>query len=153
MSTAICPVCDRHFQTTAGASNTYGPVSSAQTAHWAQGSPYAYGNYSTDFQVKRPNAYTSHDSPKVEYAPILVSVLFLPWLGMILNHQVSKGLVTLAVIALTCAAYLLSPHGSPLILLTLVLIGLAYYVIGLLDVIAIAQRLARSEEVREWDWF
>jgi hypothetical protein len=89
----------------------------------------------------------------MDYAPIAVSAIGLPWAGMMMNHQFSKGMVILALVVLTAVGGVFGPHNNPLVFLTVALIGLAIYVIGLLDVVAIAQRLSRGEDVREWDWF
>ena len=72
---------------------------------------------------------------------------------MMMNHQLSKGLLVLGFLILAGAGWAFAPHGSPLVLLSGALIAVAVYVIGLLDVVAIAQRAARGEDIREWDWF
>lgn len=89
----------------------------------------------------------------MNFGPIVAALLGLPWLGMILNHQFSKGMVVLAVTVGATIAAVLFGTSSPLMLLVTILAGIAGYVIGLLDVISIAQRYARCEDVREWDWF
>jgi uncharacterized OB-fold protein len=150
MSMAICPVCDRHFQTTAGLSNQ----TQVSTSGWATASPYSYaGAVDASFAPVQPGALVNRQSGRMDYVPVAVAAIGLPWLGMILNHQFSKGLVVFAVSALAVVGWLLAPHDSPLILLSAALVAVAGYVIGLLDVVAIAQRYSRGEDIREWDWF
>jgi hypothetical protein len=146
MTMAICPVCDRHFQTTA----PYAQQKLTTTNSWATVSPYSYS--ASDAYAAKPQAYDQDGKTKMDWVPFIVALLGLPWLGMILNHQFGKG--TMYLMAMLCiAACVFFGLGSPLVLLIGVLGGIAAYVIGLLDVYAIAQRFARSEDVREWDWF
>lgn len=144
MTMAICPVCDRHFQTTA-------PYARSATTSWTTQSPYSYAGTGDGFAM-HPQALTHRESGQLDWMPIIMAALFLPWLGMILNHQFAKGtVVLLAMIGIVACIFL--GLNSPLLLLTGVLGAIAAYVIGLLDVYSIAQRFARGEDVREWDWF
>src|SRR5579862_7286931 len=90
MTMAICPVCDRHFQTTA----PFSKGSSASTAAWATASPYSYAGAVDTYGVQ-PQAFVQREAGKTDWIPFSMALIGLPWLGIILNHQFAKGMVVL----------------------------------------------------------
>ncbi len=150
MSAPICGCCDRTYVTTARFTrqSNYSSLVASLVPN-----PYLYDN-TNDFVVvnnqrKTANATTSAYTP----VSIVSAAIGLAWLGMILNGQKSKGVVILfaTLIAMVCGA--LVARESQVLMLFTVVASVGAYLVGLVDVIMIANRLKHHEIVREWDWF
>jgi hypothetical protein len=150
LSAPICSCCDRAFVTT----SRY-----VRKAHYVQGvpslipSPYLYDG-ANDFAVLSQKPATKvQDRQSYNALAIFAAFAGLGWAGMMLNGQKTKGLAVLVAFAawLVCAAIV--ARESPVLLLFTCVAGAGGYLVGVLDVICISNRLRKNEDVSEWDWF
>ena len=72
---------------------------------------------------------------------VILSIIFGGWVGMLINRQITKGLV-----------YGLLIHGF-LALVTCGLTAVVSYPLTLIDAILVAMKLNRGEAVKEWQFF
>jgi hypothetical protein len=149
MTAPICGCCDRTYVTTARFVRQ--AMVQGLVANLAP-NPYLYNN-PDDFvvlnQPARPAAATQAHSP----IAVVAAVLAQAWLGMILNGQKAKGVVMLMATIVLLVCGLLVAQESQVLMLFAVVAGVGAYLVGLVDVILIANRVKNGEIVREWDWF
>ena len=152
ITSPICPCCDRHFQTVAFL-KAY-PQSYGATL-FATASPYGYAGAAvdpSDFYINGSKTTKRSADTEVRVMPIVLAVIDLAWLGMILNKQVGKGILTSAAWICWLVGLFLYGHTQVGFLVT-TLVGIGGYIVGLADVICIAARRSRAEPVGDWDWF
>jgi hypothetical protein len=129
LSAPICSCCDRAFVTT----SRY-----VRKAHYVQSvpslipSPYLYDG-ANDFAVLSQKPATRvQDRQSYNALAIFAALAGLGWAGMMLNGQARE---------------------VPVLLLFTCVAGIGGYLVGVLDVICISNRLRKNEDVSEWDWF
>jgi hypothetical protein len=150
MTAEICPTCDRHFQTTGDMKRQSASFSNPT---WATANPYGFEQDTAYQPATVSNSFFEVEQGKVQYGPILLAAVGLGFFGMMLNHQFTKGLLVLGIYLLTIAA-VATLHLAPAVsMITYLIVFVGGYTVSLIDVIGIAQKYARGETVREWEWF
>jgi hypothetical protein len=152
MSAPICTCCDRTFVTTArfARQSSYANYIDLLSNH--KPNPYLYDN-PNEFEVV--NAKIKPQTGDQEYNPaaIALAAVGLAWAGMMVNGQKSKGVVMMiASLAWVVLAAMVARDSQTLLLFTCVS-GIGGYLVGLVDVICVSNRIKANEAVAAWDWF
>ena len=130
-----CPRCgiavNVHTQTCPHCGNVFAPSASQPPAYVGYSRPVRTGSG----MIQMPAG--SHQVTLV----IVLSVFIGPWIGMILNGQVAKGLL-FGLLAGVLIGIFTCGYGL-----------LLWYPIALIDAILVANRLNRGEAVGEWQFF
>ncbi|HWD41946.1 MAG TPA: hypothetical protein VG944_24105 [Fimbriimonas sp.] len=152
MSAPICPTCDRHFVTTARFVRKLEFFSESPAAAFATTNPYAFNSLNDDFQVVS-NRRQASAGEKPSLLPVLFAAIFLPWIGMIMNKQSTKGVFMLLAMLLWLICGFSVWGVSQMMLAVTAIAGMGLYIVGLVDVYSIARKRANGYSVGEWDWF
>jgi hypothetical protein len=157
MSAPICSCCDRSYVTTARFTRkkvTFEPMAMtmAMSGSSTAASPYMY-NSRGDFVVVGQHSRSAADEDRYNEYSVIAASLGLGWLGMILNGQRAKGVVVLTLFLVWLACSVFVARGSQELLLFSIVAGVGGYLVALVDVIGIANKLKSREKVGDWDWF
>jgi hypothetical protein len=119
---------------------------------WSSAAVHSGGS-SPSYGGSTAGGYFPQSEPTLQMGPIVFAAVGLAPIGMVLNHQLAKGLTVLGLEIIYFGAIAALHLSTPLMLVAFGVIGLCGYIAGFADVFSIAQKYSKGEHVNPWDWF